>query len=163
MIGLHLSISALRWARNAAGVARFSAIGSVPNSPKRCFTLSSFNATWRALVSLSIAGFGVAFGAYRPCQTETSKPFTPASSMVGTLGSEATRFLVVTPYTLIFSALIWLVVFVVWSHIKSTWPPRRSFIAGAVPLYGMVSRSVWIALMKSIPHRCDAAPIPAFA
>ena len=30
MIGDHLSISALRWARSASGVARFSTTGSVP-------------------------------------------------------------------------------------------------------------------------------------
>jgi hypothetical protein len=59
--------------------------------------------------------------------------------------------------------LICEVVLVVWSHMKSTWPPSRSFIAGAVPLYGTVRKSVWIALMNSMPHRCDAAPMPAFA
>ena len=83
--------------------------------------------------------------------------------MVGTSGSEGTRVLVVTAYTLILAALIWLVVFVVWSHMKSTWPPRRSFMAGPVPLYGTVVRSVSMALMNSIPQRWEAAPRPALA
>jgi hypothetical protein len=45
----------------------------------------------------------------------------------------------------------------------STWPPTRSFIAGPVPLYGTVRRSVWMAVMKSMPQRCEAAPMPALA
>ena len=39
-----------------------------------------------------------------------------------------------TPMARTLPALIWLVVLVVWSHMKSTWPPSRSFMAGAVPL-----------------------------
>ncbi len=41
--------------------------------------------------------------------------------------------------------------------------PAMNDLLGAVPLYGTVRMSVWIALMKSIPQRCDAAPMPALA
>ena len=36
-------------------------------------------------------------------------------------------------------------------------------MAGAVPLYGTVVRSVSMALMNSMPQRWDAAPRPALA
>ena len=78
-------------------------------------------------------------------------------------GSDGTRFGDVTAYAFTFPLLICEVVFVVWSHMKSTCPPRRSFIAGAVPLYGTVVKSASIVLMNSSPQRCDAAPRPAFA
>ena len=45
---------------------------------------------------------------------------------------------VVTAYALTFPASIWPEVLVVWSHIRSTWPPRMSVMAGTVPFYGTV-------------------------
>src|SRR5438477_7907581 len=93
----------------------------------------------------------------------TRAPFLPSSSIEVTSGSVAMLLLDVMPYTFTFPPLIWLVVLVVWSHMKSTRSPMMSVIAGPVPLYGTVSTSVWIALMKSMPHRCEAAPMPAFA
>src|SRR5690606_40339935 len=60
-------------------------------------------------------------------------------------------------------ACMCLVVLVVWSHMMSTWPPSRSVMAGPVPLYGTVTKDVSIAVMNSMPHRCEAAPIPALA
>ena len=64
----------------------------------------------------------------------TSAPVKPCSASVGTSGSDGTRLAEVTPYTFTLPPLIWPVVLVVWSHMKSTWPPTRSFIAGPVPL-----------------------------
>ena len=139
------------------------AIGSVPRSLNRVFTVGSRSASCRPETSLSTTALGVPFGAYMPCQTATSKPLRPCSSSVGMSLSEATRVLVVTPYAWILPLLICAVVLVVWSHMKSTWPPSRSFIAGPVPLYGTVVRSVSIALMNSMPQRCEAEPIPALA
>src|SRR5690349_10542792 len=98
-----------------------------------------------------------------PCQTTTLKLGNPDSASVGRSCSDSTRVVDVTPYALTLADLMYGVVCVVWSHRMSTWPPSRSFMAGAVPLYGMVSRSVWIALMNMRPHRCDAAPTPALA
>jgi hypothetical protein len=49
---------------------------------------------------------------------------------------------------LIFLPSIWLLVLVVWSHIRSIWPPIRSVMAGAVPLYGTVVMSVLTAVLK---------------
>ena len=101
------------------------------------------------------------FGAYSACQIATSKPFSPSSCIVGMLGSDGTRFADVTAYAFTLPLLICDVVLVVWSHMKSIWPPSRSFIAGAVPLYGTVVTSVSMALMNSSPQRCEAAPRPA--
>src|SRR3990172_184783 len=97
MIGPHLSISDFKWVRRASGVARSLETGSVPSSPNRWISDGSVSATWRADARASMIAFGVPLGAYSPCHTETSKFGSPASCMVGTSGSEATRFLVVTP------------------------------------------------------------------
>ncbi|MNS72348.1 hypothetical protein D3C72_1057560 [compost metagenome] len=60
-----------------------------------------------------------------------------------------------------FLASICDVVLVVWSHSRSIWPPSRSAMAGAVPLYGTGVISIFSALWNSRPHRCEAAPRPA--
>ena len=98
-------------------------------------------------------GLGVPLGAHSACQAESSNPFTPNSSSVGTSFKVARRCGVVTAYTLIFPAWMWLFVLVTWSHMMSIWPPSRSFIAGPVPLYGTEVNSVSIAFMSSSPHK----------
>ena len=59
MIGAHLSISALRCARSASGVARFSSHGLGAEIREAFFTTLSFSAAWSALVKMSMIGFGV--------------------------------------------------------------------------------------------------------
>ena len=73
------------------------------------------------------------------------------------------RLGVVTAKALTFLPSICEVVLVVWSHIRSTCPPIRSVIAGAVPLYGTVVMSILSAFMSNSPQRCEAAPTPALA
>src|SRR6185369_14664661 len=120
MIGVQTSICDFSLLRNASGVGCSAGTDSVPSSAKRVLMLGSLSAVCSAADSLSITGFGVPFGAYSPCHAATSKPGNPDSCIVGTSGSDATRLGVVTAYTLILPALIWPVVLVVWSHMKST-------------------------------------------
>src|SRR2546425_2113575 len=138
---------------------------TAPSASSRLTKSASFSATLSAALILSITALGVPLGAYRPCQMLTLKPLRPISSSVGNLASAGvlTRLDVVTAKALTLPLSIWPVVLVVWSHIRSTWPPSKSFIAGAVPLYGTVVMSTLMVLWNSRPHRRDAAPRPALA
>src|SRR3954462_9369872 len=93
----------------------------------------------------------------------TVKSFRPASCSVGRSFSAGVvrRLGVVTAKALTFLASIWLLVLVVWSHIRSIWPPIRSVMAGPVPLYGTGVMSTFIADWNKRPHRCEAEPTPA--
>ncbi|MNN49122.1 hypothetical protein D3C81_1636300 [compost metagenome] len=97
------------------------------------------------------------------CQTFTSTPGRPCSAAVGMSLKASTRRDCMAAYGFSAPAFSWPAMLVVWSHIRLTWPPRMSVSAGAVPLYGTVVSSVWIALWNSRPHRCEAEPIPALA
>src|SRR3569832_1532880 len=106
---------------------------------------------------------GVPFGAYRPCQIVTLKFFRPSSCSVGRSFSAGVvrRLFVVTAKALTFLASMCVDVLVVWSHIRSIWPPIRSVIAGPVPLYGTACISTFSAFWNSRPHRREADPMPA--
>src|SRR5262245_32615453 len=95
MIGTHRSISDLRWARSASGVARSVTTVSAPEAASLDLTSGSLSASSGALDDLSITGFGVSFGAYMPNQTVISKPGKPDSAAVGKSGATAIRVLVV--------------------------------------------------------------------
>src|SRR5688572_29401134 len=88
MIGPHLSISALTCARSDSGCALSDDAGSAPNWANRALSLSSFNASWRVALNLSITGLGVPLGAYRPYKMFSSNPGKPALSRVGVSGTE---------------------------------------------------------------------------
>jgi hypothetical protein len=126
-------------------------------------TFGSVRDDLRAAESAWTISSGVSFGTYRPCQTPTSRFGRPASEVVGTSGRASFRSGLVMAYAFTVPALICSVVFVVWSHMKSTWLPTRSSMAGPVPSYGTSVSFVSIAAMNSNPHRCEAAPMPALA
>ena len=73
------------------------------------------------------------------------------------------RWALVTANALTFFDSICGVLLVACSHIKSTCPPSRSFIAGPVPLYGTKTMSLFSAFCSRRLHRCDAEPTPALA
>src|SRR3954469_2077267 len=95
MIRFHLSISLLRRASSAAGVARSCSTGAILSSAKRLTKGGSVSAFCSALTSASTIGVGVLRGAYIPYQVVTSNFGTPASTDVGTFGKVGTRFLLV--------------------------------------------------------------------
>src|SRR5262249_40849060 len=95
MIGVHLSISDLRWARSASGRALSEDTVSAPAVARRFLSSGSLRATCSAPDNVSITGFGVPLGAHIPNQTVISKPGNPDSAAVGKSGSTASRFLVV--------------------------------------------------------------------
>src|SRR5262245_65871520 len=100
MIGVHLSISDLRWVRNASGRALSEDTVSAPAAASRLFTSGSFSASRRAADSVLITGIGVPLGAHMPNQTVISKSDKPDSAAVGKSGSTARRFLLVAEYAL---------------------------------------------------------------
>src|SRR5262249_44533147 len=69
MIGVHLSISDLRCARNGSSCAFSEETVSAPAAASRLITSGSFSAFCRAADSVSITGFGVPLGAHMPNQT----------------------------------------------------------------------------------------------
>src|SRR3982074_1680242 len=91
----HLSVSDLKNASSAAGVARSCSTGLMLSSAKRLTRAGSFSAFCRASTSASTIGFGVLRGAYSPYQVVTSNAGTPASADVGRFGKVDTRFLLV--------------------------------------------------------------------
>jgi hypothetical protein len=50
-----------------------------------------------------------------------------------------------------------------FSKSTCTWPPTRSFSAGAVPLYGTLSKSIPACCLNSSVSRCVAPPMPEIA
>src|ERR1044071_7240000 len=91
MIGHHFSISAFWNAAKPSGVCCAGAATSRPSSVNFALTAGSAS-TWRiAPLSLSIASFGVPFGAQKPNQPDIRKPGTPPSADVGMSGIEAER------------------------------------------------------------------------
>jgi hypothetical protein len=77
---------------------------------------------------------GVFAGASAPNQVVTSKPGSAASDSVGTSGSAAERFAVVTASARSFPDLMCGSDGGTVSNIMCTWPPTRSVTAGPLPL-----------------------------
>ena len=69
-----------------------------------------------------------------PVQVLASKPVTPSSASVGTLGSRGDRVFEVTAIALMRPSRMWPMEAVSWSIMASTWLPSRSVIAGPLPL-----------------------------
>ncbi|MNS52612.1 hypothetical protein D3C72_853330 [compost metagenome] len=79
-------------------------------------------------------GLGVAAGARMPNHVPISKPFRPASSMVGTSGSTLERLAVVTASARSLPALMCGSTGVSVSKDMVTCPPSRSVVSGPLPL-----------------------------
>src|SRR5262249_61179692 len=97
MIGVHLSISDLRWARHASGRALSEETVSAPAAASRLLTSGSFSAFCRAADSGSITGFGVPLGAHMPHHKVILKSGKPDSAAVGQSGSTAEPLFAVPP------------------------------------------------------------------
>src|SRR5208337_5525263 len=75
-----ISLTSVRWA--ASGVALSSDIGSVLISLKRFTKSGSLSAPLRATESFWTIAGAVPFGANTPCQTASSKSFSPAYGLI---------------------------------------------------------------------------------
>src|SRR5258708_4969641 len=84
-------------------------------------------------VSLATIGPGIFGGAASAFQVSERKSFTPASSMVGTSGTDAMRAAVVTASILTFPARYCSRTESNWKNSMSMLPATRSFTACAVP------------------------------
>src|SRR5215204_7496861 len=65
-----------------------------------CCRTGFASAVTMAAFSLAMMSFGVPLGAHIPCQTDSVKPGTPASSMVGISGARTCRLVAATARTL---------------------------------------------------------------
>ena len=85
---------------------------------------------------------------------------TPASATVGTSGSSGSRLAPVTASARSFPALMCGKAEGMLSNIIITWPPSRSVIAGALPLYGMCRMSTCARYLNISPDMWMLVPLP---
>src|SRR5262249_43221781 len=105
--------------------------------PRRCSAVSgSASTALMPPLSLAMIAAGAFGGAASACQVSERKPLTPASSIVGTSGTEASRLGVVTASILILFGRYCSRTESSWKNSMSICPAMRSFTAWAVPRYG---------------------------
>src|SRR5450755_3314564 len=105
-------------------------------------------------------GRGVLAGASSPYQLLASKPGRPDSAMVGMLGINAERLMVVTAMPLILPPLVCGTALAAVANTSCTCPPTRSIIAGPPPLYGICVILIPAMLLNNSPARCPVPPTP---
>ncbi len=151
-------ISDLMKAPNCSGV---SDAASTPSSPKRVL-MSGIAATFAiAADNLLTTSAGVPAGASRPHHVLMSKSLSPpASAMVGSSGMTGVRCALVTASALSLPALIYGETAEMEMNARSTWPPSRSMIAGASPLYATCVSFTLASELNISPDRCGGAPTP---
>src|SRR5262249_7239554 len=112
---------------------------------------------------LAMTAVGVRAGATRPNQVFASKPWYPASAMVGTSGNDPTRLDDVTARARRVPPLI--CASAEGTEAMNDWicPPMRSVIAWADPLYGMCCSLMPAVDWNSSPVRCATVPFPGDA
>ena len=91
MIGHQRSISERCSAASASGFNCSGAGITAPRSVSRLLTAASVNAATTAVLSFSITGAGVPFGAHSPNQYEAWKSGSPPSCRVGMSDAEGRR------------------------------------------------------------------------
>jgi hypothetical protein len=113
--------------------------------------------------SLATISFGVLAGAANISQPAASKPGTPASAIGVISGAAAARAIEDTPSGRILPSLISGSDGGRSTNIAGIWPPRKSVIAGAVPLYGTSMMSMPVMLLSNSVCRCAGEPGPLVA
>src|SRR6218665_813913 len=159
--GPQRAISASRWVLSPSGVILSAGGMSELRSAKRCFTTGSCKAKRSAVLSFFNASGGVPLGAYRPCQTLTSKPLRPCSSSVGTFGSAVSRRGTVTPNTLTRPSLITPTLFLLLSPRQPRGHGAPDHLAAGVPdrragLRGLVAQQVSLPAQQVVHRRACA-------
>jgi hypothetical protein len=103
---------------------------------------------------------GVPPGAISPNQATVSKPFSPASSTVGSSGTSLERVSVVTASAWMRPALMWPIAGGRLPMNITMLPAIRSVSAMVAPLYGMCTTSTPAMCLKSSAERCAELPFP---
>ena len=118
---------------NALAASGVPPIGVMFRRRKCCSVSGFFKTSLMSALSLATIAAGVFGGAASAFQVSERNPLTPASSMVGTSGTAATRSAVVTASIFTFFARYCSRTASIWKNSRSTCPPMRSFTACAVP------------------------------
>jgi len=129
----HFTSFALMKASNCSGVPP---TGSTPWLFRRSVMSGSFSTRFISAFTLPTMSRASPAGPSSPYQVSTSKPLSPDSSMVGTSGTAAERF---SPDMASARSRPDCTCGMAGSmalNIMVTWPPSRSAVAGAAPLYG---------------------------
>src|SRR5262245_12870488 len=128
--GPHFACSAFTKAANSAGEVGAGTASWLSNS---FLSSAERKVATTALCSLSKLSGGTPAGAERPYQLSDSTVLNPASPVVGTSGSAPLRVCEVTASALTVPARMCGSRTGVSSTTICTWPPMRSFTAGAAP------------------------------
>ena len=116
-----------------------------------------------ARLSASTIAFGVFAGAKKPNQPIASTFFTPSSAKVGTSGSAVERFEPELARMVTLPARCNSVRSAMASTAAGTWPPIRSLLYAAEPLYGTCTISTPMPRPSSTPKKCGRLPAPDVA
>src|SRR6516165_9457661 len=156
----HFGMSALIRALNSSGL---TAEGSYPIAS--IFSLRSGEATARAIsrYKRSTISRGVPAGAQTHCGASCTWPGTPASSIVGTSGRIATRFVLVTASARSRPSLICADADGSVANATGVWPPTTDCTIGPPPPNGTVTMSSLSDSLNSSVDRCGGVPAPAMA
>src|SRR6202045_1898741 len=103
---------------------------------------------------------GVLAGANRPYQLSAAYPATPASATVGNVGNAGERSADVTAIARNWPASTSDAALATVVNITWIWPPIRSVMAGAAPLYGTAVRLTLAMSLNSSPARWAEVPTP---
>jgi hypothetical protein len=121
---------------------------------------AEFSALFPSALIFSTMSRGVPVGARIPNHDDASKPGTPASAIVGTSGNAGARFVEVTAIARSLPALMCGIAEGRLSNMICTWPPSRSVIAGAEPLYGTCDICTPVITLNSSPDKWIDVPLP---
>ena len=102
-------------------------------------------------------------GAKMPTQASSSKPFNPASVVVGTWGSPGWRVLPATARPLSLPACTCPITDGGVVMNTCTWPDSTSCTAGPEPRYGMCTMLVLVCILNISVPMCDSDPLPWLA
>src|SRR6267143_5004908 len=106
---------------------------------------------------------GVPMGTHTHCGASCTWPDTPASSMVGTSGSIAIRFALVTASARKNPSLICPDAAGSVANATGVWPPTTDCTIGPPPPNGTVTMSSLSDSLNSSVDRCGGVPTPAMA
>ena len=101
---------------------------------------------------------GVPAGATMPVSVSASWSGTPASAMVGTSGSAATRSFAITASARTLPSFAAVIAGGSAVNATGVWPPMVEVIAGAAPGNGTIVRSRSNVSLNSSPPRCGVEP-----
>src|SRR5476649_1153014 len=107
-----------------------------------------------------MTSFGVPVGTTNPNHPRFSNPGS-VSATAGTAGNCGERCLLVTPNARSFPCWMKLIAAARFGVENGTWPAMVSTMAGASPLYGTCTTSIFAAYRKFYAARCVWLPKPA--